>query len=102
MRPAHYIKNLLIFVPAVFAGAIFNHEIFVRCFFGFAAFCFFSSAVYIINDIFDAESDRRHALKAARPVASGAVKVKNALFLAAVLLLLGAGANALAAQGPAP
>ena len=102
MRPAHYVKNLLIFVPAVFAGAVFDHEIFIKCFFGFAAFCFVSSAVYIINDIFDAGSDRRHALKAARPIASGAIKVKNALFLAAVLLLFGVGASTFAAPGPMP
>jgi 4-hydroxybenzoate polyprenyltransferase len=101
MRPTHYIKNLIIFVPAVFAGAVFNHEIFAKVFWGFTAFCFISSAVYIINDIFDADIDRRHEVKAKRPVANGAVKAKNALFLTVALLVFGVAASALAAPGPA-
>ncbi len=48
-------------------------------------FCALSSAIYLINDVFDREQDRRHPLKASRPIASGAIGPSLALVAAAVL-----------------
>src|SRR5439155_15436814 len=41
------------------------------------------------NDVLDRDSDRRHPLKAQRPIASGALAVSTALGAAAVLAALG-------------
>ncbi len=51
----------------------------------FVAFGLASSASYIVNDILDAENDRRHPRKKNRPVASGAVTPARAWALSAVL-----------------
>lgn len=49
--------------------------------YAFLGFCFLSSCVYIINDIVDREKDAKHPKKKNRPLASGALSVKKALFL---------------------
>jgi 4-hydroxybenzoate polyprenyltransferase len=51
-------------------------------------FCGLSGAVYLMNDVLDREQDRRHPLKAMRPIASGALNLKVAI--AAAIMLAGA------------
>lgn len=64
-----------------------------------AAFCFASSAVYVINDIRDRYQDRDHPLKKDRPLASGRITPKTAIaeavLLAAMALVISLGANVL-------
>jgi 4-hydroxybenzoate polyprenyltransferase len=50
-----------------------------------AAFSLVASVVYIINDIQDVESDRRHPKKKSRPIASGAISVSQAWIFAVAL-----------------
>lgn len=90
IRVHHYIKNLLIFAPLLCSGQFFSlgGKSLYAVFVGFIAFCTISSVVYIINDIQDREKDHNHPTKCNRPIASGAVSVKNALILAIVLLLI--------------
>lgn len=88
MRPHHSIKNILLFLPAVFSGRMFEGEIFLSCVYGFIALFFLTSAVYIINDVRDAEKDRLHPKKCKRPVASGMVSKKAAVMTAVVLVAL--------------
>lgn len=95
MRPHHYIKNLLIFAALGCSGQLFHSEKFFSGLIGFAAFCLVSSAVYIINDIRDAEKDQLHPIKRNRPIAAGTVPVKNAWILAGILLLTAAALNCL-------
>lgn len=94
LRVHHYIKNLLIFTALIFSGNLFNGKNLLNGFLGFAAFCLVSSAVYIINDIFDVEKDRRHPTKCKRPIASGKIPVKNAWITFAVLVAASAAINA--------
>lgn len=90
LRPKQWSKNLL-----VFAGFLFTIQqrhppgTLLSVFAAFGLFCAVSGATYIINDVIDAERDRKHPRKCKRPIASGAVPIKAALIFA-VLLLTGA------------
>lgn len=90
MRVHHYMKNLLVFAALVCSGQLFVPAKLCAGVLGFFAFCATSSAIYIINDIRDCEKDRRHPTKCRRPIASGAVPVRNASILAVVLFVLAA------------
>ena len=97
MRPGHWVKNVVVFAPSFFAlwnAAAPNswivagrryHELLAA----FAAFCLWSSAVYVLNDLVDAPRDRLHPRKRLRPIASGAVSPGEARGLLALLLALG-------------
>lgn len=101
MRVHHYIKNILIFMPLLFSGGLFKGDGFVRTLLGTAAFSLVTSAVYIINDIRDAEKDRLHPAKKNRPIASGAVAPGQAWLLMAVSLAAGIGLLALSGASAA-
>src|SRR6266487_877978 len=91
LRPAQWTKNLLVFAGLLFGRRLFEATAIFAALAAFAVFCLLSGVVYIINDISDRESDRRHPLKARRPIASGALSVKTA---AAAAFAIGAAALA--------
>ncbi len=93
MRLHHYIKNLLIFAALVCSGQFFDIDKIFSALAGFGAFCFVSSAVYIINDIRDKDKDKKHPTKCRRPIAFGKVSVKNAWIFAIILIVLAAVCN---------
>lgn len=93
MRVHHYLKNVLIFLPLVFSQNLFNGGLFKKTILGFLSFSILSSIVYIINDIQDVEKDRKHSTKCKRPIASGAVSVKEAYILACVIAVIGITCN---------
>lgn len=88
IRLKHWIKNGLIFAALLFSGRFFESKSFITVLIGTISFCFISSAIYIINDIFDIESDRNHEVKCKRPLASGAISVKSAILIVCILILL--------------
>ena len=88
IRVKHYFKNVLIFLPLIFSGNIFNIEKLIISIIGFIAFSFVASVVYIINDIRDIENDRKHPIKRKRPLPAGTVSQKEAIILAIVMLLI--------------
>ena len=88
LRVKNYIKNLLIFLPFIFAGLIETFDSnYVTMLIGFIAFCFASSFIYIINDYVDIEKDRLHPKKCNRPLASGAIKPSTAIVIVIILTL---------------
>lgn len=89
MRPKQWIKNLLIFAALIFSRNLFHLASFLRTLGAFVAFCLASGAVYIINDLVDRESDRRHPVKQRRPIASGRVTTGTAVVWAGVVGVLG-------------
>lgn len=93
MRPHHWIKNILVFAALACSGHLFSASGVIKGLWGFAAFCFISSAVYFINDIRDVEKDRKHPEKCKRPIASGKIPVRNACITAGFLFLLAALCN---------
>jgi len=100
MRVHHYIKNALIFAPLVFSGDFFRGDMLLSGALAFLAFCFLSSAVYVVNDIRDVEKDRLHPTKCRRPIASGAVRVRSAWGLMALLLVLACVCHILSGGSP--
>lgn len=88
LRPKHCIKNILVLLPLVFSGRLFERDLQGQTAAAFVAFCLVASMVYIINDIKDAERDRQHPTKCRRPIASGAVPVSHAVVEAMVLAVL--------------
>ena len=88
MRIKHYIKNLLIFLPLVFSLNFYNAEMDMKIIIGFIAFSLTCSIVYIINDIHDAEKDRKHPKKCNRPIAAGTVSKKEAIILGVILFVI--------------
>jgi 4-hydroxybenzoate polyprenyltransferase len=78
-RPVHWIKNLSVFAAIFLTGYFFDKAPFIKTTWAFIAFCFTTSATYIINDIFDRKTDRLHPTKKYRPIASGALPIPLAL-----------------------
>jgi 4-hydroxybenzoate polyprenyltransferase len=96
VRPGQWTKNLLVFAGVLFGRRLLDPTAVIDAVAAFAVFCGLSGAVYLINDIADRETDRRHPLKARRPIASGALSVPTASLAAATLLATSlAGAAAL-------
>ena len=85
-RVKHYVKNLLIFVPFLFPAVILSIQNLIISAAGFVAFCFLSSAAYIVNDIFDCENDKKHSERSSRPLASGKITKRGCFLLFAVLI----------------
>jgi 4-hydroxybenzoate polyprenyltransferase len=85
LRPRQWAKNLLVFAGLIFGRRLLDVTSVVLATAAFGVFCALSSAVYLVNDIIDRPADRRHPLKALRPIASGAVSVRLAWIVAIVL-----------------
>jgi 4-hydroxybenzoate polyprenyltransferase len=89
LRVPQWVKNLFMLLPLFFAGKLFEKDLLLHVLAGFICFSFTASAVYILNDYRDVESDRLHPSKKNRPLASGRVSLNLALFTGVVLLLSG-------------
>lgn len=88
MRPKQWTKNLLLFAGLLFTLDIPHTRVqYERVGMGFLLFCLLSSVVYLINDVADRESDRLHAKKRFRPIASGELPVPVAITAAVVIAL---------------
>jgi 4-hydroxybenzoate polyprenyltransferase len=85
LRPEQWAKNLLLFAGLIFGGRLLDPGAVGAAAAAFVIFCALSGAMYIVNDVWDRDADRRHPLKQARPLASGALPVGTALTAAAVI-----------------
>lgn len=99
IRPWHWIKNLLIFLPAFFGGALTQSGTPLRLIAGFFCFSFAASGIYVVNDLCDAEKDAANPEKCHRPIASGEVGKPLAVVLAAVLFAAAAAVAVLLGWG---
>lgn len=93
LRLKHYIKNILIFLPMIFGKQLLDVAVLTDMLFGLVSFCAVSSAVYIFNDLCDAENDKKHPVKCNRPLANGTVTKRTAVIMFFVLLVICAAAN---------
>ena len=86
MRCYQWVKNLLLFVPAITSHTIFDLTVAGTTAMAFFAFGFCASAGYILNDLLDLEEDRRHKSKKSRAFASGRVSIGAGSLLAFLCL----------------
>jgi 4-hydroxybenzoate polyprenyltransferase len=86
IRTYQWVKNVLIFVPLLAGHQVTHQSRLINAVLAFVAFSLCSSSVYILNDLLDLETDRRHPRKKHRPFASGDLPVKVG-WLATPLLL---------------
>lgn len=87
IRPTHWIKNAFVFAALVYSKELSQSNLIFQSVLTFITFCFVSSSIYILNDIRDKDSDSLHPVKT-RPIASGRISIKNALFLLSILLTI--------------
>jgi 4-hydroxybenzoate polyprenyltransferase len=88
IRVHQWIKNVFVFVPLLFSLHLFDKDYFETTLLAFFVFCLASSAIYVINDLVDIESDRAHPVKKDRPLPSGAISQTVAIITASLLLVL--------------
>jgi 4-hydroxybenzoate polyprenyltransferase len=81
LRPRQWIKNLLVFAPVALAHEVLHWEKLWPAFWACVAFCGCASAVYVVNDLLDLETDRLHPHKRHRPFASGRAEKGTHLFV---------------------
>jgi 4-hydroxybenzoate polyprenyltransferase/phosphoserine phosphatase len=86
MRLHQWLKNLLVFLPLAGAHRLLNAPLFGEAMLAFLAFGLCASGVYILNDLMDLESDRRHPRKRRRPFAAGAISLLAGALFGALLL----------------
>ena len=90
-RPKHWLKNVLVFLPILYAQNLFVPDLLLPTLFTFLAFCLLSSTVYVLNDIADCKQDAKHPIKKNRPIASGTISISQGLLFAFFLLLTALG-----------
>jgi 4-hydroxybenzoate polyprenyltransferase len=90
LRVHQWAKNLLIFVPLLTGFAFLDPIKLVTTFGAFIAFSLAASATYIVNDLWDLDSDRVHPRKRYRPFASATLGIKQGIGMAGLLLTLAA------------
>jgi 4-hydroxybenzoate polyprenyltransferase len=84
IRPKHWLKNLLIFLPCILALE-FEKIFSSNSLFAFISMSMIASGGYILNDIKDVDKDRLHPRKKFRPIADGIIPIREAFV---ILLLL--------------
>ncbi len=99
-RPRQWTKNLLVYFALFFTAgeawdlgdAALALSLVGKATLALALFSLVSSAQYLVNDVIDAERDRRHPKKRLRPVASGALPPAAALTAGGILAAVGTAA----------
>ena len=85
LRPEQWTKNLIVFAALLFGQKLLDPEAVTRTLAAFVVFCVLSGVVYLVNDLFDQDADRRHPTKRFRPIASGELSAGVAVTWAIVL-----------------
>lgn len=85
MRPKQWTKNGVVFAALIFSRHFDDPASVVSAVIAAGVFCLLSSAVYLLNDVFDLRNDRAHPIKRRRPIAAGEVPPGAAVGTAVVL-----------------
>lgn len=88
IRAHQWVKNVLLFVPLLTSFSFGDINRVGTMLLAFVAFSLAASGTYLLNDLWDLDSDRQHARKRHRPLASGALPLGQGVLAAAGLLLV--------------
>jgi decaprenyl-phosphate phosphoribosyltransferase len=88
IRYKSYLKNLIIFLPLFLTYSSWSLINFTKLFIIYIFFCILASSVYILNDIFDIEIDKKHKKKKYRPLANGLFSIKLAIIISIIFSIL--------------
>ena len=88
IRYKSYLKNLIIFLPLFLTYSSWSVINFTKLFIIFIFFSILASSIYILNDIFDIEIDKKHKKKKYRPLASGLFSIKLAIIISIIFSIL--------------
>jgi 4-hydroxybenzoate polyprenyltransferase len=91
-------KNALIFVALFLGHAYSDPSAWLSVIAGFVFFSIAASGTYVLNDLADLSSDRRHATKRERPMAAGRIPLR--LGMTAAVVTIGFGLMGMLAVGP--
>ncbi len=89
LRLHQWAKNSLVFIPALLSGTIADPATAIACAAAFVAIGLVASGTYLLNDMWDLTSDRKHWSKRHRPLASGALPIGLGVVACALLLTAG-------------
>jgi 4-hydroxybenzoate polyprenyltransferase len=98
LRPAQWVKNLVVPLPFLFGGALSDSRGWLLAGAGFLCFSAVASAIYLVNDVVDRERDRAHPIKKHRPIAAGELAPSTALAAAVGLAVAGLAASYLLSE----
>jgi hypothetical protein len=88
MRPHHWIKNLLVFVPLIASHKVHDLALLLDAALAFASFSLCAASVYLLNALLDLDADRHHVQTRRRPFAAGRISVVRGSLLIPVTLIL--------------
>jgi 4-hydroxybenzoate polyprenyltransferase len=86
LRPNQSVKNVLLLVPLFAAHKLGNMALLQQALLGVLSFSMCASAIYIVNDLLDLQTDRMHPRKRLRPFASGKANIPAGICLSAGLI----------------
>ena len=89
IRVYQWIKNILLFMPILMAHRFADFGGLIDAGLAFFSFSFTASFVYVLNDLLDLESDRKHPRKRFRPLAAGDISIPLGIALIPLLLIGG-------------
>jgi len=84
-RLHQWLKNVLIFLPLMPVLHELTQPLVLQAALAFLAFGLMASGIYVLNDLLDLESDRRHHRKRLRPFAAGEITARAGLIMAGLL-----------------
>jgi 4-hydroxybenzoate polyprenyltransferase len=81
IRAHQWLKNVLIFLPLMPVLHDLTSTLIIDACVAFLAFGLMASSIYILNDLLDLESDRRHHRKRNRPFAAGEIPASTGVLM---------------------
>ena len=86
LRPHQWAKNLIVLVPVALGWRDVTPEGLLRTLVMVGLLCLVASMSYLVNDMADLASDRKHWSKRRRGFASGAIPVRDGLLVVGTIL----------------